>query len=247
MEFSQAEATAAIEQALEPGDDVLIHASLSGIGRFSGEIDRLVQSFVDAVTQTGTVIMMTDTRSFARTGRFSIDMPSETGLLTERFRLRPGARRSCVPMISFAAEGARQADYTQPYHSHLDETSPIRRLLEKDGKILLFGIGYEKCTLYHLSEERLESEYNTYKTFEGGMYDGAQRVSDISQRYFVRRDMSTKKDPSIAGRMLEDRDQARVIPLGRDALRVFKARDFDRCCMDALRADPNAFLADIGK
>lgn len=243
MNVTGDEAHAAICSALSSGDDVLVHASLGRIGQFEAGVEAIIDSLRHAVGRTGTVVMMADTRSFARTRRFSMEQPSETGLLTEVFRLTPGTVRSCVPMVSFCALGARQDEYTQSYHSHLDPAASITRLLENDGKIMLLGIGYEKCTLYHLAEERHEVPYNFYKSFEGMLVEGGKEIRPISQRYFVRSDMQVKKDPSIAGRMLESRGQANVVPLGLDAIRTFRARDFDQCCMDALDADPNAFLA----
>lgn len=232
----------AMKSVLAPGDDVLVHASLGRMGHFDAGVDAVIDAMCDAVGMSGTVIMMTDTRSFARTGRFSLQQPSETGLLTERFRLTPGVRRSCVPMVSFCALGPKADAYTERYHSHLDSTATITRLLENDGKIMLMGVGYEKCTLYHLSEERHAVPYNFYKEFQGVQLDGGNEERPISQRYFVRRDMEVKKDPSIAGRMLEESGAAAIVPLGSGTVRVFRARDFDACCMRALDANPHAFL-----
>lgn len=243
--ISAEETLQAIGAALSPGDDVLIHASLGSLGTFVPGVETIIDAFLTSVGPTGTVIMMTDTRSFARTGRFDIAQPSETGLLTEVFRQRAGVRRSLVPMVSFAAQGARAQEYLQPYHSHLDPTAPLTRLLENDGMILLLGVGYEKCTLFHLAEERNATQANFYKTFCGVLVDGDHVVAPISQRYFVRRDMSVKKDPSIAGGMLEERGQAKVISLGHGVIRAFRARDFDTCCMAALEENPTAFVCSV--
>jgi aminoglycoside N3'-acetyltransferase len=238
----------AITAALSLGDDVMIHASLGGVGTFVPGVETIIDALLAAVGPEGTVLMMTDTRSFARTGRFDISQPSETGLLTELFRQSClsfiGGGRSLVPMVSFAAQGAQASEYLQPYHSHLDATAPLTRLLENDGKIMLLGVGYEKCTLYHLSEERHASPGNFYKTFAGVLVDGERVLAPISQRYFVRRDMAVKKDCSIAGRMLEERGQVTVLTLGEGVIRAFRAQDFDACCMDALAKDLNAFTQD---
>lgn len=233
----------AMAAVLSPGDDVMIHASLGRLGTFLPGVEVIIDALFAAVGPQGTVIMMTDTRSFAKTGRFDLGQASETGLLTEIFRQKFSTARSLVPMVSFAAHGARAKDYLHPYHSHLDATAPITKLLENDGKILLMGMSYEKCTLFHLSEERHALPGNFYKTFEGVLVDGARVLAPISQRYFVRRDMAVKKDPAIAGRMLEARKQAAVVPLGDGVIRAFRARDFDACCMEALDADPNAFVS----
>ncbi len=235
--------THAFAAALSPGDDVLIHAALGRLGHFEAGIDATIAALCDTIGPSGTIIMMTDTRSFAQTGRFSLQHPSETGVLTERFRVTPGVVRSCVPMVSFCAWGKRAAFYTAPYHSHLDETATLTRVLANDGKIMLLGIGYEKCTLYHLAEERHQTPYNYYKTFDGVLVENGKPDRPISQRYFVRKDMDVRKNPAIAGHMLEKNAQVTSLPLGNGAVRVFRARDFDACCMRALDANPNAFLA----
>lgn len=232
-----------IAAMLSPGDDVMVHSSLGRLGRFEPGVETIIDALFAAVGPQGTILMMTDTRSFATTGRFDIDQPSETGLLTEVFRQRPGARRSLVPMVSFAAMGARAEEYLQPYHSHLDPTAPITRLLENDGRILLLGVGYIKCTLYHLSEERYATPENFYKTFSGCLVDHERIVAPISQRYFVRHDMSVRKDPAIAGEMLEARGQVKIATLGDGVIRSFRARDFDACCMAALEENPKAFIS----
>lgn len=240
--ISTDDAAKVIAKVLTSGDDVMVHASLRVLGEFPDGLEEVIEAFLSIVGEQGTLVMMTDTRSFAKTGRFDINQPSETGLLTETFRQRPGVSRSVVPMVSFAAKGRRAEDYLHTYHSHLDATAPLTQLLKNNGKILLFGVGYEKCTLYHLSEERYGISENFYKTFSGVLCDGVRVLAPISQRYFVRRDMAVKKDPSIAGRMLEERGLATTLPLGDGFIRCFKARDFDACCMDALGSCKHAFV-----
>jgi Aminoglycoside N3''-acetyltransferase len=242
MNISKDQFQSIVSDGLEPGDDVMIHASLSAIGHYAGGIDEMIDLICDAVTHTGTVIMTTATRSFAKTKRFSPDQPSENGLMTEIFRQREGVKRSCVPMASVAAWGARQDDYTQVYDSNLDETSPFTALLRHNGKMMLLGIGYEKCTLFHLSEERFQLPHNFYKSFEGELIQEGEEPAPISQRYYVRKDMSVKKDPAVAGHMLEARGLVNRYPLGKGEVKIFTARDFDHCCMEALEKNPNAFI-----
>jgi aminoglycoside N3'-acetyltransferase len=243
MLVTQSEIQKTMAEVLELGDDVLVHASLGALGQIEEPVDGIIAAMRAAIGEQGTLIMMADTRSFAKTGRFDMDQPSETGLLTERFRLTPNVVRSCVPMVSFCALGPRAAEYTQPYHSHLDDTATMTRLLRNDGKIMMLGIGYEKCTLYHLAEERLRLPYNMYKDFQGYLMEADKVVGAISQRYFVRREMGFMKNPSIAGSMLEARGGAIIRNLGQSVVRVFPARAFDDCCMEALQRDPEAFVA----
>ena len=245
--IAQHEVVNAFSQLLSRGDEVMIHASLKPLGHFEAGVDAIIDALCDAVGPKGTVIMMTDTRSFAKTGRFSMDQPSETGLLTECFRQRPDVLRSPTPMASFCAWGRRAAHYTANYDNHLDEAAPLTRLLEADGKIMLMGIGFDKCTLYHLAEERLEMPYNFYKDFKGVLIEDGLEKEPISQRYFVRKDMNMLKNPAIAAQMLESEGGVQTASLGDGVACIFKAQAFDDCCMRALQADPNAFIQEEGK
>jgi len=240
--ISYLELAEALAATVTPGRDLMIHASLRELGSFCCDVKAIVEALSESVGPDGTLLMMTDTRSFAKTGRFDMAQPSETGLLTETFRQCEDVSRSVVPMVSFAAKGPRADTYLQTYHSHLDPTAPLTRLLDNDGHILLMGVDYVKCTLYHLAEERRGSSTNFYKTFSGKLVDGNRTIAPISQRYFVRREMSVKKDPTIAGELCEARGQVKAVGLGKGRLLSFKARDFDQCCMDILKQDPKAFI-----
>ncbi|MCF8140901.1 MAG: AAC(3) family N-acetyltransferase [Cyanobium usitatum Tobar12.5m-G36] len=80
----------------------------------------------------------------------------------------------------------------QPYHNHLDPTTPLTRLPVNYGKILLFGTDYINCTLYHLSEEPHAVKKVFFKISCGVFVDGNRVVAPITQRYFVKRDILEK-------------------------------------------------------
>ena len=144
-------------------------------------------------------------------------------------------------MVSFSAYGERSAQYTQIYNSHLDETSPLTNLLKNNGKIMLFGIGFEKCTLYHLAEERNLVPYNFYKTFEGNLIKGDQKIP-ISQRYFVRKNLAVKKSNTTVTNLMFERSLVKSSNLGKGKIYVFNAKDYDDCCMEVLNDNPLAFV-----
>ena len=244
LTISSGDLRKALAQVLEKGDDVLIHSSLKAIGNFSEGIPDICDALVATVGAEGTVVMMTHTTSsFVQTGCFSLSDRSESGLLSEQFRRRPNALRSKVPMVSFAAEGMNAHEYTRSYQSHLDEDATLTRLIKNNGKILLFGVGYKKCTLYHLSEERKQTDTNEYKNFSGYLIEGGKK-SPISQRYFVRKDINVQKDGANVKDKFEANYSFKEVQLGSGKITVFSARDFDECCMDAINCDPDFFLVD---
>lgn len=234
----------AFRRLLTPGDTLMVHSSMKAIGMVEDGPEAIIQAMLDRLGSSGTLVMMTSTTSFSKTGHFDqLNSPSETGLLTEVFRRFPGVRRSFVPMTSFSAIGAHADDYVQEFNSHLDPTAPVGKMVKDRIKIMLYGTTYSRCTVYHLSEERLQLPYNDYKTFSGTGVDAQGKTRPCSQRYFVRKDMSaTKKNVDWIGAKMEADGVVALEPLGHGMLRVFRADIFDQYCSRELEKNPGAFL-----
>jgi len=80
----------------------------------------------------------------------------EMGAIPEAFRKQRGAARSGHPTLSFAARG-RHRDYLlqdDKLDFAMDDISPLGRLYELSGSVLLLGVGHGKNTSLHLAEYR---------------------------------------------------------------------------------------------
>jgi aminoglycoside N3'-acetyltransferase len=220
---------ALLSSCIEQGDDVLVHSSLRAVGGGEGGAEAILDLLSGLVGDSGTLIMMTATTSFASTKSFDLlNTPSETGALTEVMRQRRPRNRSFVPMTSFVAAGAREAEYLQQFNSYLDLASPFSRLLQNSGKILLLGVGFDRCTLYHLAEERSQVPYNAYKKFDGVGIDADNAVKRVSQTYFVRKDLALKKDPDFVSRpFAADKSRCFSSSFGLGHVYVFHAAAYD--------------------
>ena len=89
------------------------------------------------------------------------------GWIAECVRLMPGTIRSAHPQTSFAALGP-QAHALMAGHApdcHFGENSPLARLYQAGGAILLLGVGYQACSAFHLAEYRYvpDPPHRTYR------------------------------------------------------------------------------------
>ena len=54
------------ENLIKPGEDLLVHSSLKNIGFFNPSPEIIIENLEQVLTEFGTLVMMTDTRSFAK-------------------------------------------------------------------------------------------------------------------------------------------------------------------------------------
>lgn len=163
---------------VEPGMTMIVHSSLRSLGWVCGGPVAVVQALLDAVTPTGTIVMPTQTPGYSDPANWhhppvphkwwptiyetmpAFDpqvTPTEyMGRIVEVFRSWPGVLRSLHPTVSFATWG-KHAEYIIQGHTldyGLGEGSPLARLYDLDGRVLMLGTGYDTCTSLHLAEYR---------------------------------------------------------------------------------------------
>jgi aminoglycoside 3-N-acetyltransferase len=186
---------------LKTGAVVIVHSSLSSLGWVCGASVAVVQALMDVITPSGTLVMPTHSGEYSDPanwehppvpsswqGPIRESMPAfdpqtapcrGVGRVPETFRTWPGALRSSHPAVSFAAWG-RHAEFVTQEHSldhSLGEGSPLARIYELDGRVLLLGVGHESNTSFHLAEYRAPGA----RRFEAGapIIEGGRRVWKI--------------------------------------------------------------------
>ncbi len=163
------------------GQSILVHASMRSLGWVHGGAPAVVAALREVVGPSGTLVapaMTADNSAGSPAYRQRIRgmtaqqrrqyhqaMPpfdpattpgTATGLIAECVRTMTGAVRSTHPQSSFAAIGARAALFMCDHADdcHLGEDSPLAKLYESGAWILLLGVGYDRCTAFHLAEYR---------------------------------------------------------------------------------------------
>ena len=164
---------------VQSGCSLVVHCSLSSLGRVQGGAQTLVEALTQTVGKQGNIIMPTLTN-----GRFDpsewqnppvpeaqwqrirfetpLFHPQKTpvdhtmSVVYELFRCWPGTVRSEHPHSSVAAWGKNADDIIHPHHlaDRFGETSPLARLYDLDAQVLFIGTGYDTNTCFHLGEYR---------------------------------------------------------------------------------------------
>ncbi len=194
---------------LQSGDSVMVHTSLGQIGYVCGGAQTVIEALIEVVGQQGTIMMPTqswknldpDTGVHSDVDESDWDTirenwpaydkaitPTNTmGAVAEMFRLWPGTIRSDHPARSVAAWG-KNAQYLTENHdlsNIFGDTSPIGKLYELDGKVLLIGVDYDKNTSIHLADVRAKYPGKHTSMEHSAVMENGKRIWKAYETLFV--------------------------------------------------------------
>jgi len=145
------------EAGLKNGDSLIIHSSLSSLGRMENGADGVIDAILKVIGPSGNLMLPTFnyTRPLPEPYYDPLTTPCRTGIIPETGRKRKGAVRSLSPTHSVAVIGPDAKKLTE---GHLEtravgKNSPIDRLARMGGKVLLLGVPHTTSTTIHIGEE----------------------------------------------------------------------------------------------
>ncbi len=158
---------------VQSGDIVMVHAACNAVGPVLGGPDAIIAALREAVGPEGTLMAYLDwdaawEDSKDTEGRIAPALrphvlpfdpaltraSRQNGTLPEFLRTTPGARRSGNPGASCAAIGAKADWLTEdhPMDYGYGPGTPLARLVEARGKVLMLGAPLDTMTLLHHAE-----------------------------------------------------------------------------------------------
>ena len=236
------EAVAAQLRALgvQPGQTLQVHTSFSKAGPIEGGPLGLIEALRAAIGPGGTLVMPSmsddDDHPFDPLTTPCIGM----GVVADAFRRLPGVLRSDSPH-AFAAIGPHAERITAPHpiappHG-LD--SPVGRVRELGGHVLLLGVGHDADTTVHLAEYMAGVRYRRRK------YVTVMRDRSPTRIDYEEIDHCCERFALVDG-WLDERNLQRRGRVGHAEARLAPARDVVDVVLARLHADETVFLHPVG-
>jgi aminoglycoside N3'-acetyltransferase len=235
--LSRNEVVAQLQQlGVVPGSVVVVHSAFSRVGPIEGGPAGLIEALGDVLGPHGTLVMPSmsddDEVPFEREKTPCRGM----GIVAETFWRLPGVLRSDSPH-SFAAVGPRAAEIVAPHPPEVPHglDSPVGRVFEMDGYVLLLGVGHDGNTTVHLAEVLAGVRY--YRPKHLTILDNGQPA-----RLEYREIDHCCENFSLVDGWLEARGHQRRGTVGHGEARLMRSRAVVETAVAQLRADETVFL-----
>ncbi len=229
---------------IEKGQSIMVHTSLSSFGYVCGGAQVIIEALLEGVGEEGTIMMPTQSwknldpsygvhweepekwwpliREHWPAYDKDITPTNTMGAVAEMFRKWPGTLRSDHPARSVAAYG-KNAKYLVSQHDLSDifgETSPLAKLYEIDGYVLLLGTGYDKNTSLHLADVRANYPSKHMEENSSAMMVNGKREWVTYSTLYV-----DGEDFEEIGKAFEETMAVNKVRLGNAQLRFMKQRE----------------------
>ncbi|HSH75858.1 MAG TPA: AAC(3) family N-acetyltransferase [Longimicrobiales bacterium] len=183
---------------VEPGDVIMLHASVRSIGEVAGGPDEIHLALKEALTEAGTLMMYAGCPRYVdEVGRGGLTPALEAevlellppfdaetarsardhGVLVEFLRTYPGSRVNHHPARFVAwGEHTEALFATQPWDYAFGRGSALERFEALDGKVLLLGSDHHQVTFLHYVEHVIDLPDRRIAHYKVPVLRGGERV-----------------------------------------------------------------------
>jgi aminoglycoside 3-N-acetyltransferase len=224
------------------GDRVVVHSSLRGIGYVEGGAKTVVQALLDVVGPDGLIVAPTFTYV---TDLFDpMRSAGVTGTIPETIRSWPGAVRSWHPTHAVTALGADAAEVCAGHHlmGGLAVGSPLDRVADAGGYVLLLGVGHIANSTVHVGESHAKLPFLDVPF--GPDYPHESKISVDGQEMTVPLlfPPGCSRAFGLIEQPLRERGAIRDGKIGNALSQVMRGRDVIAAVVDLVGRNPGALL-----
>lgn len=219
------------------GDMLLVHMSFRATRPVERGPTGVIEALVRAIGSEGTLVMPSWTGDNDQIfDPATTPASADLGIVADIFWRLPSARRSPHP-FAFAARGPQAeriiADpMVLPPHRH---DSPVGRVLDCDGRILLLGVNHDANTTLHLAEMMAGVPYGTPHHITVAGDNGPERIDYLENNHCCERFQ-------LADDWLKQRGLQSEGVVGHAPARLMRSRDLIDIVVPKLKRDPWVFV-----
>lgn len=223
-----------------PGTTLLVHTAFSKVRPLDGGPLDLIAALRSAVGPEGTLVMPSMSDDDEQVFDPRTTPCRGMGVVAETFWRLPGVLRSDSPH-AFAAIGLEAARITagHPWDVPHGLDSPVGRVFELDGLVLLLGVGHDGNTTIHLAESLAGVRYRRPKPLMLARDGRPARVEYAEIDHCCARF-------ALVDEWLDAVGAQRHGLVGRGEARLARSRDIVSVVRDRLRHDETVFLHQPG-
>lgn len=222
---------------VEEGGVLLVHTSFRAVRPVEGGPAGLIGALRDALGPSGTLVMPSWTGSDAEPfDPLTTPASPDLGVVADTFWRLPGVLRS-DHLFAFAATGpdaARLHVDPLPLPPHIPE-SPVGRVHDLDGQVLLLGVGHDADTTLHLAELLADVPYRVPKDCTVFRDGRPERITYGENDHCCERF-------ALADEWLRSRGLQAEGRVGHAHARLVRSRDVVEVAREHLARDPLVFL-----
>jgi aminoglycoside 3-N-acetyltransferase len=253
---------ALLSVGVKPGSVALVHADAIVAAQFSAfpaltvpatptnewRVDLLIEAIEAAIGNDGTLVIPAFSYSFTKGESFDIHRtPSAVGMVSERFRTRPGVYRTADPIFSFACRGPLARELCAIRVKECFGADSVFAALHRlNANIVDLGCSLNRGgTFVHYVETAHGVDYRYEKVFSGTMISAAGKARQCSVVYNVR-DLARRSEADLGRlqRRLAEDGKLRTADVGRSRIMAVTASDLFDTAWKMLDEDAVALIAE---
>ncbi len=222
---------------VQEGNVLLVHTSFRAARPVEGGPAGLIAALGEALGPSGTLVMPSwtgdDEHPFDPA---TTPAATDLGIVADTFWRQPGVAR-CPHPFAFAARGTKAEDilsdpFILPPHQH---ASPVGKVLDHDGRILLIGVDHDANTTLHLAELLAGVPYRTRHHITVLQDGKPERIE------YLENDHCCERFRLADGWMTDAGLQTDGL-VGHAPSRLMRSRDLVETVLERLERDPCVFL-----